>query len=61
MGPLSAVALFVGFLLLGLQNGGWVTGSPHFFGVVYIVVAVGVLLDAFWVNSYGRWTNRTRV
>lgn len=54
MGPLSAVAVAVNFLLLGLNFGGWATISGKVLGVVLIVGLVVILLDTFWYFTRGR-------
>jgi len=56
MGPLSAVAVAVGFFLWGLVTGGWATISPKVLGVIFIIIAVLVLIDAFWARSGPRWS-----
>jgi hypothetical protein len=58
MGPLSAVAVAVSFLILGLTWIAWTTASTHALGVIFIIAAIVVLLDAFWIGSgtrYGEW------
>lgn len=60
MGPLSAVAVAVSFLILGLTWISWITASTHALGVIFLIAAVVVLLDAFWINSaarYHAWRN----
>lgn len=54
MGPLSAVAIAVNFLLLGLTEGGWATISGKVLGVVLIVGLVVILVDTFWWYTRGR-------
>jgi hypothetical protein len=58
MAPLSAVAAFVLAGILGLTTGGWITGSPKLFGLIYIVCGLVFLVDAFWVRS-ARWVRRS--
>ena len=58
MGPLSAVALAITLFLFGLTLGTWATISPKVMGVIFIVTAIIILIDAFWINSYARWTAR---
>jgi hypothetical protein len=61
MGPLSAVAVAVSFLILGLTWITWITASTHALGVIFVIAAIIVLLDAFWIGSgarYGAWRGR---
>lgn len=53
MKPLSAVALFVLLLILGLTWVNWITASTKVLGIISIVVAFIVLLDTFWLRSEG--------
>jgi hypothetical protein len=56
MGPLSAVAIAVWLFIVGLVWVATITASLHFFlGVLAIIVAIVVLLDAFWIGSGARW------
>lgn len=56
MGPLSAVAIAVTFLIFGLTQIAWITASAHALGVIFLIASVVVLLDAFWINSYARYS-----
>lgn len=55
MGPLSAVAVFVTFLIFGLQETAEIAAKASVIGWVFIIAGVVVLLDAFWINSAARW------
>jgi hypothetical protein len=55
MGPLSAVALAIGLILLGLTWLGEISASLHFLGLVLIIVAIVIILDAFWIGSAARY------
>ena len=55
MGPLSAVAVSVFLLLFGLSETAEITIKPTALGWVAIIAMIVVLIDAFWVNSAGRW------
>jgi hypothetical protein len=48
MSPLSAVAVAVAFLILGMTWIAWITATPHTLGVIFIIAAIVVLVDAFW-------------
>lgn len=52
MGPLSAVAVAFLFIMLGLTWIGWVTASAHALGIIALICAALVIIDAFW--HYGR-------
>ena len=52
MGLVSAIAVAFLFVMLGLTWTAVVAASVHFLGVVAIVVAIVVLIDALWL--YGR-------
>lgn len=55
MGPLSAVVIAFWLFIFGATAATWISASPHFYGILAIVVAVIVLLDAFWIGSGRRW------
>jgi len=48
MGPLSAVAIAVWLIIYGLTEVTWITASPKALGVIALIAAIIVLLDAFW-------------
>jgi hypothetical protein len=50
MGPLSAVAISVTFILFGLDVGTWATINAKTMGVIFIIAAVLVILDVFWAH-----------
>jgi hypothetical protein len=58
MGPLSAVAVAVSFLILGMNWIAWITASAHTLGVILIIAAIVVLIDAFW-HARGYFPRRT--
>lgn len=60
MKPLSAVALFVFLLILGLTWVTWITASAKVLGIIAIVVGFVILLDTFWLRSEG-WVARREV
>jgi hypothetical protein len=51
MRPLSAVAVIITFVLFGLDVAGWATINGKFMGVVFIIAAVLILIDAFWAYA----------
>lgn len=53
---MSAVAIAVSFLILSMSWLGWITVAIHVLGVIFLIAAIVILLDAFWFNSGGRWT-----
>jgi hypothetical protein len=54
MGPLSAVAVSIFLVILGLNWVTWITAAPKALGVFALVAAGLVLIDTFLVRS-GRW------
>ena len=56
MGPLSAVAVSIFLLIYGLTEIAWITASAKALGVIAIIAAIVILLDAFWIGSSRRWT-----
>ena len=56
MGPLSAVAIAFYLVFVGLAGIAWITASAHAIGIIAIVAAIVVLLDAFWFGTGRRWT-----
>lgn len=66
MGPLSAVAVSVWLVIYGLVYANVIDPAPtpsaaKAVAIIGIIVAVVVLIDAFWVGSAARWSAyRTR-
>jgi protein-S-isoprenylcysteine O-methyltransferase Ste14 len=63
MGPLSAVATSIWLIIYGLVYANVFSASPtpsavKAVAIIGIVVAIVILLDAFWINSYARWGAR---
>lgn len=48
MGPLSAVAVIVAFILIAITWIGWATISHTFLGAVLLIAAALILIDTFW-------------
>lgn len=61
MGPLSAVAIAFFLVFFGLAGIAWITVSAHALGVIALIAAIVILLDAFWIGSgrrYSAWRDR---
>jgi hypothetical protein len=61
MGPLSAVAISIWLIIYGLTEITWITASAKALGVIAIIAAIIILLDAFWIGSSARWAGRRNV
>lgn len=48
MGPLSAVAVAVSFLILAMTWLTWITASATTLGWIFFIAAIVVLVDTFW-------------
>jgi hypothetical protein len=55
MNPLSAVVCAITFIIFGLSLGTWLTISPKLMGAFFIITAIVVLIDTFWLRSAARW------
>ena len=58
MKPLSAVALCLFLVLLGLTWITWITASAKVLGIFAIIAVIVILLDTFFIGSERWWTRR---
>lgn len=50
MRPLSAFAVIVAFILVGITWVGWVSASITFLGAVLLIAAALIAIDTFWTH-----------
>lgn len=58
MKPLSAIALCLFLVLLGLTWVTWITASAKVLGIFALIAVVVILVDTFWFSSDERWRAR---